>query len=232
MFYCYRIVCVPTGKKYIGVTKNIEARWEHHIARLRSKDRPNWKLYNSMNKHGIENFKIEKISEKETLEEILEEEVRLIREEDTFHNGLNSTSGGEAGFLMLKRTEEELEELRKYCNSPEYLERLKAALNTSDVKKKHRESLERFWKDNEEAREVSRKAASKKHTLDISLTVHTSERFWRRGVPGSVCYEIALEFEQPRRISEFLYSLPDVKKRSHARGWINYMVKRSLLVAT
>lgn len=231
MYYCYRITCLPTGKKYIGVTNDIEVRWARHVARLNSSNRPKWKLYNSMKKYGLENFKIEKILERNTLEEALSEEVRLIQEEDTFLNGLNSTTGGEAGFLM-KKTEEAKARIREYCNRPEYLRKLKEVLNLPEVKKKHRDSINSFWKENEEAREISRKAASKKHFLDISLRVKTSEKFWNKGIPGSVCYLLAMEFREPRVIREYLESIDDIRKRSHDRGWLNHMFKKSLIEVT
>lgn len=52
----YRIVCLPTGKFYIGSALDLRARWDHHRQSLRRGDHRNQHLQNAWNKYGETSF--------------------------------------------------------------------------------------------------------------------------------------------------------------------------------
>jgi|LakMenE01Jun11ns_1017448.scaffolds.fasta_scaffold9765312_3 group I intron endonuclease len=100
----YKITNTETNSLYIGCTINsIRHRFEEHCYRC-LKTKINTKLCNSIRKYGVEKFTIEIIDEC-SLEIIYDREVELIKEYNSFDNGLNSTLGGE-GCLGYKHSPE------------------------------------------------------------------------------------------------------------------------------
>ena len=95
MAYIYKITNILNGKSYIGKTlKSIEERFQEHIRdsqKSRCEKRP---LYDTMNKYGIENFKVEQIEECDD-NIVNEREVYWIEHFGTFKNGYNATVGGD-----------------------------------------------------------------------------------------------------------------------------------------
>ena len=63
----YRIICTPTGKFYIGSSKNILDRFKGHKRGLRAGVHHSSKLQNAWKKYGEEAFKFE------VLEEVVDE---------------------------------------------------------------------------------------------------------------------------------------------------------------
>src|SRR5919205_4425633 len=53
----YQILCVPTGKVYIGSTVNLRERWSNHLWRLRCGQHQNVFLQRAWNKYGEAHFK-------------------------------------------------------------------------------------------------------------------------------------------------------------------------------
>ena len=100
----YKITNTENNSLYIGCTINtLKHRFEEHCYRC-LKTNINTKLCNSIRKYGVEKFTIELIDEC-SLEKIYERELELIKEYDSFENGLNSTLGGE-GCLGYKHSPE------------------------------------------------------------------------------------------------------------------------------
>lgn len=95
--YIYKITS-PSGKCYIGLTKNFKQRMKQH-----EKDSKKGKrvFYKAITKYGFNNFKKEilEVVECETREELykkLEEKEKFyIKKFDSFNNGYNGTEGGE-----------------------------------------------------------------------------------------------------------------------------------------
>ncbi|HXG67614.1 MAG TPA: GIY-YIG nuclease family protein [Blastocatellia bacterium] len=52
----YQILCIPTGKIYIGSTVDLRNRWRQHRWRLRRGDHQNIYLQHAWNKHGEASF--------------------------------------------------------------------------------------------------------------------------------------------------------------------------------
>lgn len=95
----YKITNIKNNKSYIGITtKGYMHRWSIH--KRHAKNKINRKLYDTMNFHGLENFKIEVLEIVTTIEEMFEKEKYYIKYYktyfyDTDSQGYNMTRGGE-----------------------------------------------------------------------------------------------------------------------------------------
>ena len=101
----YIIRNTVNDKVYIGKTyKNIDKRFAQHKNDMNKF--ASYKFYKAMKKHGVDKFYIEFIGKFE--EGILEEkEIEYIARYDSFHNGYNSTLGGD-GKRLLELDEKEV----------------------------------------------------------------------------------------------------------------------------
>lgn len=99
-FQLYAITNTINGKIYIGKTVNsLMDRWSRH-KREAIKYKNQTHLYRSMDKYGVENFKIEVIAYFDSHEILLEEERFWISEMRHYlgvNNVYNETNGGEGG---------------------------------------------------------------------------------------------------------------------------------------
>lgn len=92
----YSITNVATGKKYIGqTTQGLARRKGEHIYRFNLGERDH-KLYQSMRKHGVENFKFEVIETCASIAELDERERFWIAHFNSFNRGYNMTCGGDS----------------------------------------------------------------------------------------------------------------------------------------
>ena len=80
--YCHTS---PSGKKYIGMSKNVKRRWEAHGENYKTCI----KFYNAIKKYGWENITHEILEENLTKEEAEKLEEFYIKELDTINNGYN-----------------------------------------------------------------------------------------------------------------------------------------------
>ena len=93
----YIIRNTVNDKVYIGKTyKSLEWRFKEHIKQAKNKSKTPYKLQKAILKHGADKFYIELIDRFE--DGILEEkEIEYIAKYDSYHNGYNSTLGGDSG---------------------------------------------------------------------------------------------------------------------------------------
>ena len=91
----YKCTNLINGKIYIGQTKNLKNRIKMHKKNVENK--VNRKLYDSMNKHGFENFKWEVIDVALSKEELNFKEKFYIIKFNSFNSGYNMTIGGDGG---------------------------------------------------------------------------------------------------------------------------------------
>tara|TARA_Y100000593_G_scaffold37917_1_gene73549 strand:- start:251 stop:952 length:702 start_codon:yes stop_codon:yes gene_type:complete len=115
LMYCYLITNTTNGKSYVGITSNIKRRWADHkfcINDKACKDKP---LYRAIAKHGSDMFNIKILSTKKTREEISLDEIKYIKEYDTFifpnRKGYNLTKGGENGWEARPATPEAIKNM-------------------------------------------------------------------------------------------------------------------------
>ena len=103
MYKVYKITNLINSKYYIGMTKQtIKRRFSQH---KESSKKGKSYLYNAIRKYGVENFEIEQLFEFNSKEECCNKEMELISENT---NGYNLAKGGETGFSMLEKSEEEI----------------------------------------------------------------------------------------------------------------------------
>jgi group I intron endonuclease len=96
----YKIVNKINGKAYVGqTTLSLGKRWSAHKHNLLREDKyPNHPLYNSMRKHGLENFEIVSVIRCHSIKELNSREVFVIKMLKTMApNGYNLKGGGDGG---------------------------------------------------------------------------------------------------------------------------------------
>lgn len=96
--FIYRILCIPTGKSYIGQTIDINRRKHEYFSALRRNKHENPKLQKAWNKYGEENFSFEFWAfDNITPEQLDNLECEYIEKYNSLEKGFNLVSGG--GFL-------------------------------------------------------------------------------------------------------------------------------------
>lgn len=149
MTVVYLITCLPTGRKYIGITEDMAARWRSHVSQaLNPRIKSRGLLRHAIRHYGREAFTIVTIYEAASRVEARMVERGLIAAYGTYQpRGMNMTSGGEGGDDL-----ERIRERRKRpaVQSEETRERIRQArlgvLNTEACKAKMREARLKWWK--------------------------------------------------------------------------------------
>lgn len=97
----YKVKNEITGKFYIGQAVNIIKRWEQHINNYDNQNEKTYDtyFYRSIRKYGIENFSFS-IVELCDQNELNEKETRWINYYDSYHDGYNSTLGGDGNICV------------------------------------------------------------------------------------------------------------------------------------
>lgn len=102
----YKITNLITGKCYVGFSKDAARRFKRHISL--ATQGVNRRLYDSMRKHGFENFELLILDTCETKEEAQLLEKEWIKELNSLMpNGYNMTRGGDGGYTLGAWTDEE-----------------------------------------------------------------------------------------------------------------------------
>lgn len=118
----------PNGKSYIGQSKNWDKRYKKYKA-LNCKEQP--AIYRSFLKYGFDNHTFEILMQNIPTEILSDLERMWIYLEDTFHNGLNCTEGGEGG-----SGPKSLETREKISKSKKGKENGRIGTHFSDISKK------------------------------------------------------------------------------------------------
>lgn len=125
----YKATNKLNGKAYIGFTGGtMEDRRSGHYSKVPTNVTNHF--HRALGKYNVDDWTWEILTEAETLEEISNEEVRLIAEFDTFKNGYNSTTGGEAGFDHTEEFKARIAEINSKPKSPEHRAKLAALLKS------------------------------------------------------------------------------------------------------
>ena len=98
-YLLYVIENSMNDKKYIGITTtSLATRFYQHKLSAKTASSTASKLYNAINKIGIENFSIRLLrDDANSIEQLLDQEVQAIREMQTLNKGYNASSGGTLG---------------------------------------------------------------------------------------------------------------------------------------
>lgn len=92
----YKVKNEITGKVYVGQAVNITKRWQQHINNYDNQNERTYDthFYRAIRKYGIDNFSFS-IVELCDQNELNEKEARWINYYHSYHNGYNSTLGGD-----------------------------------------------------------------------------------------------------------------------------------------
>lgn len=117
-YYLYRITNLVNNKIYFGKTDNIKKRWNSHKTAARTQDPKDYTyLHRAMNKHGFDNFIIEKIEEFGNEIDALNAEIFYIDKHQTMNRniGYNLSKGGDgiSGFKFSAEQKKKMSEARK-----------------------------------------------------------------------------------------------------------------------
>lgn len=161
----YKVKNEITGKIYIGQAVNIIKRWKQHINNY---DNQNEKIYDtyfyrSIRKHGIENFSFS-IVELCNQNELNEKETKWINYYDSYHNGYNSTLGGDGNIYV------DREEFKKF-----YIENDVSVIELANHFKIDRSTAGRILKElgikaNYYVSDELKKKICEEYTLDQSIS--------------------------------------------------------------
>ena len=98
MYYIYKIENLINGKKYIGLTNNIQRRRSRHFTDLKTGKHNNHFLQKEYNIYGAKNFSFEiEFEGNVSYEEISQLEKDFILKYDSYKNGYNQNEGGNFG---------------------------------------------------------------------------------------------------------------------------------------
>ena len=139
----YQITCLPTGKRYVGSTKTMLARWQRHQRDCRSNEHSNHHLQRAWNKYGESSFHFEVL----TLCPI----GYLIQMEQLYMNHLQPefnlcpTAGSRIGKKHTEETKAKLstafEGNQGKLNTPESIAKRSATLRGRHLSKETREKI-------------------------------------------------------------------------------------------
>ena len=178
--YIYKITVLPINAVYIGLDTKPSYklnRWKSH-SRESAGNRKS-KLYDAMQKHGIDNCRIEILEDNiKTVGQLALLEIKYIDSYDSYRNGLNSSLGGDglgrSNFASLSN--DEMKEIRNILGSrlseynknikwagttPEQRKELTSHLHNDRVYAKKAETLKRYYQSNPDQR-IKKYAAIKK----------------------------------------------------------------------
>lgn len=99
----YQITCIPTGKRYIGSSCNVEGRWKDHCAKLNRNCHYNFYLQRAWNKYGQSVFGFEMLEECRSGQEKIREQRYLDIEKPEF-NILPDACGFSKGHKLTLKT--------------------------------------------------------------------------------------------------------------------------------
>jgi len=155
----YKIINKVNGKYYVGSANNITGiggRWNIHINSLRKNTHHNIYLQRAWNKHGENAFEFVIVELVDLIKlRIVEQTYLDNRDIDKCYNiNPNATGGGLTGECKLKM----IASLKLYYKNNPKISKLQTLGCHTPLGTSHRtSSLNKYWKNNERAREIARK---------------------------------------------------------------------------
>lgn len=175
----YKITNKINGKLYIGFTsKSIKTRFNNHVAHMKNNNKKNCYLQNSLEKHGIQNFKIEPIYQSCDQQHTLKiMEPYFIKEYNTFlGEGYNETSGGE-GILNYSHSEESKRKMSESSKGKGYWNKgKKLGPQSEESKKKKSEALMGKAKSKIHAENISRARIGMKFSEEHCVSIKKARK--------------------------------------------------------
>lgn len=151
MYSIYLITNSITHKKYVGYTNDTRKRFNSHRSCGKKGEGSCKQLYQSMKKHGVENFVFEIIHDQiATLEEAKRLEIEYIEKYQSYFEGYNAHPGGTGGDMSSYASwKEAMIKMHENKPSHEYAtygmqgktHSLESKQKQSDARKKHWDSM-------------------------------------------------------------------------------------------
>lgn len=207
--YIYCITNKVNGKRYVGQTiRDYKTRWNEHINDLNKNKHCNEHLQYAWNNYGEENFEFTLLETIECTQEELDElEKQYIREWNLLNHyyGYNIAEGGNGGYLMAGKTEEEIKEIRakqseankqRWNNMTQEeknqaVEHLKYEYRTEEQKKEHSRKVTeaniKFWStiSDERKKEIAEKISKAHMGMKPSEETRRKLSEQRKGKPST-----------------------------------------------
>lgn len=92
MYQVYRIVNILNEKVYIGRSKDAKNRFKSH--EYTANGGRGYQLHSAIRKHGIDNFKLDILSNHEFLSDCVKKEEYFIKISCSYEKGYNASKGG------------------------------------------------------------------------------------------------------------------------------------------
>lgn len=163
----YCITCVINNKKYIGCSKNIYSRINHHKYCLRDKNLKHENIYfiEDFHKFGYENFNYE----------VLEYTNENLKDKEFYYINLYNTINREKGY-NLRRDHSKLGMIPLEETRNRYSIAMKKRFSNPEERKKIGEKSSKFWKENPNKKEIMADKVSK------ALTKYTIKQYSKNGI--------------------------------------------------
>lgn len=87
---------------------SVGERFRAHMKPSTCKQKSSYKLYNAINKYGVDQFYVEVLEANVQYDDLNQKEIEYIAKFDSYHNGYNSTPGGDGRIINKIEDEEEL----------------------------------------------------------------------------------------------------------------------------
>jgi len=134
----YQHINLITGKCYIGWTTNtIDGRWNQHV-RNSIKKQINTKFQNALRKYGSECWKHIVLFECDTKSVAKQKEIELIEYYNSYHNGYNSTKGGDGNNCIIQSPESNKKRRDAHLGKPKNYNRMLGKTHSTETKDKIR----------------------------------------------------------------------------------------------
>lgn len=145
--YCVYKITFPNLKAYIGITNNFEKRKQQHRRETLKKTKT--KVYMALNKYGFDNCYFEILINNLTIEQARDEEIRLIKENNSIKKGYNSTHGGNISPILNPEIKNKImKKIKRDDHRQKKSETMKSVfLNNPEMRKKVSESSKKMWKE-------------------------------------------------------------------------------------
>lgn len=186
VFQAYLLICIKTGRQYIGVTgRSLAKRWHEHVY---DSKRRQTSLARAIAKHGARSFTIEAICSFRTWDDACSSEDTLIRQWDTRSpNGYNMMPGGRGRGVGFKPSAESVERsaekhrglpahpntiaaarARRGIGKPEgHGAKVAAALKGKPRSEETKTKIRAYWADRRERGEFKTDRAYQHHARDL-----------------------------------------------------------------
>lgn len=167
------IYCIENkvnGKKYIGMSTELNKRWSNHKSSLSNGTHINDHLQNSWNKYGKENFEFKILEDNIKEENLADREIYWIDFYDTFEGeGYNLTKGGESlnGYIF---TEEHRMKISEALTGKTHTEESKRRMSEARIGITYSEETKRKMSESHKGKKLS-----EEHKRKISETLKGKE---------------------------------------------------------